>query len=287
MSTMTTVTSGPYTFEVFESGPADGEVVLLLHGFPQHADCWSGLARLLAEAGYRTVAFNQRGYSPGARPAGRGAYRSRELVADAAAVIDAYGGRAHVVGHDLGAGLVAWGLTAAHPEKVATLTAVSGPHPKAYMKALVTSSQALCSWYMLVFQLPWLPERLFPPLAGRLLVKPGGQTPALVRRDIAAYGGPEGLSYGLNWYRAIPFNDPRRPEGGPSRRPTLIVWSDKDIYVTRKSVENSVAYVQDAPCRLEILTGHSHWLPDQAPAELAKLLLPHLAAHRMSPAAAV
>src|SRR5215217_1214931 len=132
------------TFDVYEGGPADGEPVLLLHGFPQdHREFDLVLPRLHA-AGLRTYAMDQRGYSPGARPADVSAYRMPEQTADALAVLDALGVEsAHVIGHDWGA-QVGWLLAAHHPERVRTLTAISVPHPMALRLALrVRPSQRL------------------------------------------------------------------------------------------------------------------------------------------------
>lgn len=118
---MTTIHRAGLEFDITENGPADGEPVVLLHGFPQHADCWDALTPLLTTHGYRTLAMNQRGYSPNASPRGRRAYRIEELVADVIALIEARagGGPVHVVGHDWGAA-VAWALTAAKIVVVAT-----------------------------------------------------------------------------------------------------------------------------------------------------------------------
>src|ERR1041384_1882603 len=96
------ITRAGLTFDVHEAGPADGEPVVLLHGFPQFSDSWDALAPLLHAGGCRTVAMDQRGYSPGARPPGRQAYRMSEITADAVALLDQVGGSAHVVGHDWG-----------------------------------------------------------------------------------------------------------------------------------------------------------------------------------------
>ena len=145
------------TFEVDDSG-GDGEVVVLLHGFPQSRTSWSKLTPHLVQAGYRVLAPDQRGYSPGARPKRRRDYAIDLLVADIVALADNAGARRfHVVGHDWGGG-AAWALAERHPERLLSMTSLSTPHPRAMVAAMVRSNQALKSWYMLAFQLPWLPE---------------------------------------------------------------------------------------------------------------------------------
>lgn len=269
----TQITRAGLAFNVTESGPVDGEPVLLLHGFPQHANSWDALVPLLNDAGYRTLAMTQRGYSPGARPKGRWAYRISELVADAAAVIDHYGGKVHVVGHDWGS-VVAWGLGANHPDKLYSLTAVSVPHPGAFLRAMVTSVQGLKSWYMYFFQLPILPELVLRRLLVTGLVR-GGQSEERARRDAAAFTGTDALTGAVNWYRGMPFLDPRHA-GDPVRTPTLFIWSDNDTFVDPTGVQACAKYV-DAPYQLETLHGVSHWIPEEAPEETAALLLPHFA----------
>jgi pimeloyl-ACP methyl ester carboxylesterase len=268
------VTRGGLAFNITEAGPTGGETVLLLHGFPQHADSWDKIVPLLTAEGYRTVAMDQRGYSPGARPKGRRAYRMTEVVADALAVIDAVapGGRVHVVGHDWGAA-AAWALAAAHPDRLHSLTALSVPHPAAFLRSLVTSGQGLKSWYMYAFQLPWLPEFVMRRRMSEFL-QHSGQSAAAARRDSASFAGPGALTGALNWYRAIPFVDPRRT-GEPVRTPTLFIWSDGDVAIDRKGVEACGRYVE-APYQFETLHGVSHWIPDEAPDVTAALLLPHL-----------
>jgi pimeloyl-ACP methyl ester carboxylesterase len=267
------ITRGNLAFNVTESGPPDGEPVLLLHGFPQHADSWDALVPLLNDAGYRTIAMDQRGYSPGARPLSRTAYRVPELVADTAAVVDHYGGSVHLVGHDWGA-VAAWAFAAAHPERTRSLTALSVPHPAAFLRAMVTSPQCLRSWYMLFFQLPWLPEWALRRGMLRWFLEHTGQTPERARRAVEGMGGPGALTGALNWYRALPLLDPRRT-GDPVRSPTLFIWSDGDVAVDRRGAEGCALYVQ-APYQFETLLGVSHWIPEEAPRETADLLLPHL-----------
>ncbi|MDQ3905850.1 MAG: alpha/beta fold hydrolase [Actinomycetota bacterium] len=269
----TQVTRGQLIFDVREVGPRDGELVVLLHGFPQFSDSWDALVPLLTSRGYHTLAMDQRGYSVGARPKGRWAYRISELVADVVALIDARGGKPiHVVGHDWGAA-VAWALTAERPDKVRSLTALSVPHPGAFVTAMATSVQGLKSWYMYLFQLPWLPEQLLHSQQLRLRAI-SGQAPEHARRDASHFPDPAAWTGPLNWYRAMTFLDPRTL-GKQVQRPTLFVWSDGDDAISRRAAENCADYV-DAPFQFETLQGVNHWIPDAATSELAALLIPHL-----------
>jgi pimeloyl-ACP methyl ester carboxylesterase len=279
-----TVTRDQLTFDVVEHGPADGEPVLLLHGFPQRSSSWAGVASRLAGQGYRCIAPDQRGYSPGARPAGARAYTLDALVDDALAVLDATAGptgRAHVVGHDWGAA-VAWALAAGHPERLRSLTAVSVPPPAAMLRAMRRGRQALASWYMLAFQVPGLAERSLGagrrPFSPRLVatLRRSGQSAAAAERDAAAMAEDGALTAALNWYRAMRFAG-----GGPSGRvrvPTLYVWSDGDTAITREAALLADRYVE-APFRFVELRGISHWIPDEAPDRLAELIAEQLAAY--------
>src|SRR5262245_51027850 len=133
---ISTVERDGLVFDVLDDGPADGEPVVLLHGWPERATSWGRVAPILNAAGYRTLAMDRRGFAPGARPKRRRDYTLPKLGADVATLIDEVGGSAHVVGHDWGAA-AAWAVAGRHPEKVRTLTAVSVPHPAAFVKAMV------------------------------------------------------------------------------------------------------------------------------------------------------
>jgi pimeloyl-ACP methyl ester carboxylesterase len=273
---------GELTFDVIDAGPADGPVVVLLHGFPQFNTSWNAVIDRLTARGYRCLAPNQRGYSPGARPTRRRDYRIREIVEDIRALIDASGARrVHLVGHDWGAA-AAWAAAAELSDRLATLTALSVPHPAAFLKAVVTSRQGLASWYMYSFQLPWLPElaMLGRSKTGATLSKflqRAGQTPEAADRDAQAMAAAGVLTAALNWYRAIPLTDPRRVSGKISV-PTLFVWSDQDIAVTEKPARDTARYLS-GEYRFEILHGVSHWIPDECPDTAADLLLEWFEAH--------
>ncbi|GGF41099.1 alpha/beta hydrolase [Marmoricola endophyticus] len=260
-------------FAVRDEGPVDGPVVVLLHGFPQTSSCWDGVVPLLHEAGYRTVAPDQRGYSPGARPRGRSSYTLGRLVGDTVALVDQLAsGPVHLVGHDWGAA-VAWSTAAAHPEAVRTLTTVSVPHPQAFVRALKTPGQLAKSWYMGFFQLPWLPERAMASasISRRMLRGIGMDRESLRRyqREIVDAGALYG---GICWYRALPLENPRGL-GRPVTVPTTFVWSDDDGALGRTGADLTAEYVDAATYRFEVLEGVSHWIPEQAPERLAEIIL--------------
>ncbi|MCF6742714.1 alpha/beta fold hydrolase [Blastococcus sp. KM273128] len=264
------------TFDVRDAGPADGEPVVLLHGFPQDSTAWDRVAPALHQRGLRTLAPDQRGYSPSARPRGRAHYRLRETADDVLALLDAAGlGSAHVVGHDWG-GIVAWALGAWHPERVRTLTALSVPHPAAMARAAATSDQALRSAYVGLFQLPVLPERLL--LAGngavlRRVLRRGGLPDDAVERYVRRMREPGALTAALAWYRALPWSG--RDPVGTVRVPTLHVWSTGDAFLGRAATEGTARFV-DAPYRLEVLDDVTHWIPELAAARTAELVTAHV-----------
>ncbi len=279
---MLTATRDGLVFDVHVHGPPGGDPVLLLHGFPQRGDSWDPVAEALAASGYRTIAPDQRGYSPRARPRGRRAYGLGVLVDDALAVVDELvgpAGRVHVVGHDWGAA-VAWRLAARHPDRVRTLTAVSVPPAAAYLRSLVTTRQGLASWYVYAFQLPWVPERVLGaggrPFSSRFagMLRRTGQPRAVAERDAAGLADPAALTGALNWYRGM-FAERPGPRDPRVQVPTLFVWSDGDTALTRQSTELVHQHVA-GPFRYAELRGVSHWIPDEAPDLLAELLLEHL-----------
>lgn len=263
---------GPYTFDVLDEGPGDGEPVLLLHGFPQRATSWERVVPLLHDKGFRTLAPDQRGYSPGARPPRRREYVQSELVADALALLDAAGiDRVHLVGHDWGAA-VAWTAAAHHPDRVATLTALSVPHPGAFARAMARG-QILRSWYMAAFQIPGLPEAFLGrmmrtrPDFGRRMGLPEPFASRL-RADILDHGALPGA---LAWYRAMVFPDPGAAPT-PVRVPTTYLWGDRDIALGRAGARLCSGWV-DAPYEYIELSGADHWLPESRAEDVAAAIL--------------
>ena len=257
------------TFDVRVGGPADGVPVLLLHGFPEHAGMWDGVVDLLPE--HRTIAPDQRGYSPGARPAGVEAYRVTELVADAVGILDALGvGAAHVVGHDWGA-VVGWQLAGRHPERVRSLTAVSVPHPAAHAAAMRTDpEQREMSRYIAVFREPGAEERLLADDARRLR-RMFGPLPR-AEEFVRPLTEPGALTAALNWYRAMASRD----QVGPVAVPTTYVWGTEDVAVSRRAAESCADHVTGDFTFVE-LPGVDHWVPEREPAAVAAAALTRMA----------
>ncbi|MGK5680160.1 alpha/beta fold hydrolase [Actinoplanes sp. URMC 104] len=263
------ITARGLTFDVHEGGPTGGEPVLLLHGFPQDHREFDLIQPRLHEAGLRTFAVDQRGYSPGARPAGVAAYRLSEPVADVVAVMDELGVHsAHVLGHDWGA-QVSWLLAAHHPERVRTLTAISVPHPKALRSAVrAEASQRAQLAYQRVFRSPDAERLLLSDDAARLteMMRPIGS-----RRELygKAMREPGRLTACLNWYRA-----PADPAAdiGAITVPATLVWSDEDPVFGPVAARHTADFVE-ADYRLVTLTGVGHWVPEEAPDALARAAL--------------
>lgn len=274
---ITEFANGPYVFDVIDDGPIDGPPVILLHGFPQRATVWGCVASRLHDNGLRTLAPDLRGYSPRARPPARRDYRMSEIVADVVALIEALGAdTVHLVGHDWG-GAAAWAVAARHPNRIATLTVASMPHPAAFVRAM-PRGQVLRSWYMAVFNLPKLPEwflsKLFcSPRGGARMGLPEPFASRLYA-DIVASGALPGA---LNWYRGIPFWGRADRRIGRVRVPTTYVWSDGDFALGRTAAEMTSGYV-DAPYEFRIIHDVDHWLPEARPAEVSAAIVDRVGA---------
>ncbi|MEH3155598.1 MAG: alpha/beta fold hydrolase [Gordonia paraffinivorans] len=274
---------GDLVFDVADTGPldspgADGAVVVALHGFPQTKESWRRVAADLAERGVRTIAPDQRGYSPRARPRGRRAYAIPELVADVAALVDRVGAPVHLVGHDWGA-IAGWAVAIRRPELLRSWTALSVPHPAAFLTSLVTSSQALRSWYMGAIQLPVLPERAVRAVRPRLeasLRRSGldDESLAIVAERVV---GTDALTGGMNWYRAMPFG--LGSATGDVTVPTTFIWGAHDAFLTRTGAIETAAHVL-GKYHFEVVEDGGHWLPETHPSLVAELVADRVTAAR-------
>lgn len=275
-SAVTAVERDGLVFDVRDEGPRDGEVAVLLHGFPQDSRCWCEVAPLLHAGGLRTLAPDQRGYSRGAAPKEVTAYRLEVLAEDVLALLEEAGvARAHVVGHDWG-GAVAWHLAAHHPDRVRSLTVLSTPHPSALARSMTRSAQPLRSWYTLAVQVPVLPEIVLSRTLGQAL-RLSGLPAKLAGQYAARLATPSAMRGPLAWYRAAGRRPPWELLGGGGGDddvvgvPTTYVWGQRDPALGHAAAEATADHVKGDYRFLELDAGH--WLPELRPHEVAAAVL--------------
>jgi pimeloyl-ACP methyl ester carboxylesterase len=272
--------SATLAFDALVAGDDGAPLVLLLHGFAESMNCWRAQVTALSDMGYRAVAPSQRGYSKGARPDPRDAshYHIDRLIDDAMAIVAASGHgdkRFHLAGHDWG-GSIAWALADHAPERIASLTILSRPHPNAFNRALQMEDgdQAQRSRHHKAFLEPgaadivladdakWLRERLAA----------NGVPASAIAEHLAVLGNKPAMEAALAWYRA---RGAIRGPLGPIRVPTLYIWGDADDTVGRVAAEGTSDFIA-APYRFEVLPGVGHFAADQAPDRVSELMLEHV-----------
>ena len=275
---MTQIAVGDFTFDVRTAGPEDGEPVILLHGFPQTSYEWRHQIAALAGAGFRAVAPDQRGYSPGARPPDVADYALPLLVQDVIGLADAVGAeRFHIVGHDWGA-VVAWAVAVAARDRVITANPVSVPHPDAFARVLndPTSCQPQASSYFDVFVQPDSEDAFLANDRTLLRGIYAGIDGAAVDEYVRVLGSKAALGAALNWYRAnIGDRNLQGPPLGAVEVPTMFTWSDGDTALCIDGALLTEEYVS-GPYRFEVLEGVNHWIPDLAAEAMSTVLLEHL-----------
>ena len=269
---------GDVTLHTVVAGPEDGPPVMLLHGFPE---CWYGWHRQLeplAEAGFRVVVPDQRGYNLSSKPDGVAAYGLDFLADDVVGLLSALDhDEAALVGHDWGAA-VAWWVALHHPERLSNLVAVNVPHPTVLQRHLRRDPrQQLRSWYVLFFQLPSVPERLarlndwtLPGRALRDSARPGTFSPRDLERYRRAWRQPGAYGAMVNWYRAVVRERPQ-PHRERVRVPTRILWGAQDRFLGREMATESLDFCDDGSLR--VFESATHWVQHEKPAAVARELV--------------
>jgi pimeloyl-ACP methyl ester carboxylesterase len=267
-----------------EAGPADGPAVVLLHGFPDFWYSWRHQIPALAAAGLRVIAPDMRGYNLSSKPAEVSAYEPRRVAGDIRELIrERRASTAGVAGHDWGAA-IAWVLAMAHPEVVERLAILNVPHPRRMLAALRRPGPQIAkSWYMFFFQLPWLPERAVRAGDWRAFrygfehdARPGAFTPADIDRYREAWSQPGAAAATINYYRASMRRPGTASRGGlgPVSAPTLVIWGERDRYLSSSLAEPDRTDVPGLE-RVVRLPDASHWVQHDEPDRVSELLIGH------------
>ena len=253
--------------------------MLLLHGFPQFWYAWRHQIPALARR-YRVVAPDLRGYNESDKPGRVRDYRMPALAGDVAALVRALGEeKAFVAGHDWG-GAVAWGAATLHPEVVEKLAILNCPHPAQLRRHLLTNPKQLRrSWYMFVFQLPWLAERsilrddasVVKPMFRGWARNKAAFTDEDLDRFRKAMQVPRALTSALNYYRAA-FRYPGDVPKGKVAAPTLVIWAEGDRALGKELTVGLEKYVEGR-YRIEYIPECSHWVNEEQPERVNELLL--------------
>lgn len=271
------------TFMCRTAGEA-GEPVVLLHGFPETSHMWTGIMRQLADAGYRCLAPDQRGYSPGARPEDVEAYSYRNLVSDVFALADAAGfGRFHLIGHDWGA-LVGWAcVSVPDAARITSWTALSVPHTQAFARAVRDDPEEEPYRQILQFLLTEGAPEAWAQNPALLKSVWTDSSDEEVEEYLRVLSAPGALRAAANWYRASraharSLEDPDAPFGEVAT-PSLLIWGKEDPYVRRMSIDLAREYMRGPYRAVELDAGH--WLAQQQPARVTEEILAHLRANRV------
>ena len=280
------ITHQDINLELRAAGPAAGPVVILLHGFPENWSTWRHQIQPLADAGYRVLVPNMRGYGESSKPKDFRRYRLDELITDIEAIrLHSGAERIHLAGHDWGAA-VAWWYALHHEEKLKSLSILNVPHPLAFLHTLKRSPlQMLKSWYIFYFQLPLIPQltmRIGNGAVLRRILKASSNPGSYSAEDFRLLGEswqqPGCMTAMVNYYRAM-LRCMRIPEGdGKLNVPVRILWGEQDIALSVGMARDSMAYLNQG--ELVMYPDATHWLAHDKPQQVVQQLLQHFSSVR-------
>jgi epoxide hydrolase 4 len=276
----TTITTNGINLHVVLAGPKDSIPVILLHGFPEFWRGWLKQIEPLANASYRVIVPDQRGYNLSDKPKGVKSYRMDMLVSDILGLIDAPGyQKVNLIGHDWGAA-VAWEVAIRHPERLCKLGILNAPHPAVMRNFLRRGDpeQLRRSWYIFAFQIPWLPEYFLRKNDYRNMVRSvrgSSKIHTFTSEDIEKYkeawSQPGAMTGMINWYRAAARYWRKSKGNQIVKVPTLILWGMKDVALSHRMARLSLDYCDDG--KLVIFEDATHWVQRDEAYAVTKYLL--------------
>jgi len=273
-----TFRNGEVMLNAVAAGPHDGPLVILLHGFPEFWYSWHRQIAPLAAVGFRVIVPDQRGYNKSSKLPDVASYALPHLAEDVLAIADQLGAeRFFLAGHDWGAA-VAWSVAILHPERLHKLAILNVPHPSVMLRYLRKSARQLRrSWYMLFFQVPFLPELAFASFNYRLGVRALVRSSRLgtfseedLQRYREAWAQPLALLGSMNWYRAA-FRTRAKFADPIVRVPTKIIWGQRDAFLLYEMAEASLRYCTEA--ELVPFPDATHWVQHEEAARVSEMLI--------------
>ena len=279
----TCVETNGIKLHVVTAGPEDGQPVLWLHGFPEFWYGWRKQFPALADAGYRVIVPDQRGYNLSDKPKGVKAYTIDKLTGDILGLVNALGYKqVNLIGHDWGA-MVAWVFAIQHPEQLHRLGILNVPHPAVMLNFLRRGDpeQLRRSWYIFAFQIPWLPEYFLRKDGWRnsvRVLRGGGKIHTFTNEDIQEYkkawSQPGAMTAMINWYRAAARYWPKLPRDLCVKVPTLMLWGMQDVALSHRMARLSMDYCDNG--KLVFFEEATHWVQHDEADAVNQLLLEFL-----------
>lgn len=267
------------TLHIGVAGPDDGPLVILLHGFPEFWYGWKKQISTLAEAGYRVIVPDQRGYNLSEKPTDVEEYTIDKLRDDVIGLIEFFGReKATVIGHDWGA-LVAWHLASTRASYVDKIIPINVPHPAVFMRNVMKHlTQMVRSSYILFFQTPKIPEKFlssnhYKAMKNMMLIS--SNTGAFTHEDLqqyeASWSQRNALTSMINWYRAMPAGTMGQISNREVTVPVRMIWGRKDHFLSLTLAKESIKMCSDG--KLTMVQEATHWIHHEQPDVLNKLIL--------------
>jgi len=282
------VATNGINLHIAEAGSTDGDLLFLLHGFPEFWYGWRNHIGRFAAAGFRVVVPDQRGYNLSDKPKGVAAYDLDRACADIVGLADGFGrGTFNIIGHDWGAA-VGWWTATRYADRIERFAALNAPHPAVWSEAMRNNPvQRRKSRYVRFFAIPYLPELLLRQGNFRALsrsfqdaIAPDAFTENDLRRYRAAWSQPGAIASMINWYRAL-LRRPMPPSNQfRIRVPTLVIWGTQDRFAERELADASARLCDNA--RIAYLERSTHWVQHDEPERVGDLLLEFLKGQKPS-----
>jgi len=268
---------GGIKLHVVSAGPEDGPAVVLLHGFPEFWFSWHQVIKPMADAGYRVLVPDLRGYNRSSKPADIQAYSMDDFGGDIIALLDTLGiESAYLAGHDVGGG-VAWWLTFEHAERFEKAIVFATAHPLAWRDAPPEEDNESISWFRDFFKLPFLPELVSRSGNWYLLSRnlqetsaPGTFSDEEIDIYRAAWARDNAISTMINSYRAthLPAD---MPSDGQPIVPVKYYFGEKETFIPRAAALATANYIGEA--NVIEMPGVSHWIMVEEPEATAQAML--------------